>query len=131
MPDFISEKEVINYLDFLSNWGRWGKEDELGTINFITQEKTKKSLLLAREGLSVTCARPIFSSTRPDMNGQAIRYMVDSGEGRSNLNSEEIYKRGSALEFIGMVFHGGSMTHIDSPAHFSWKGKMYNDRPAD
>ena len=113
--DNLSEKEVLSYLDSLSNWGRWGKEDELGTVNFINPEKVKKSLSLVKDGVSVSCSRQISSSIRPDMKTQAIRYMVESGEGGRK-----------ALEFIGMVFHGNSITHIDSPAHYFWKGKMYN-----
>lgn len=116
----LNEKEVLSYLDSLSNWGRWGKEDELGTINFINSEKIKKSLALVRDGVSVTCARPIDSSPEPDLKTQALRKETDSGEGRR-----------AGLEYIGMVFHGNSITHIDSPAHYFWKGKMYNNRPAD
>jgi len=127
----LSEKEVLTYLDSLSNWGRWGKEDELGSVNFINPEKIKKSLSLVKDGFSVTCARLILSSVRPDANVQAARYMIDSGEGRENISPEQIHKRRGALEFIGMVFHGNSITHLDSPAHYFWKGKMYNNRPAD
>lgn len=116
----LSEKEVLNYLDSLSNWGRWGKEDELGTVNFINPEKVKKSLALVRDGVSVTCARPIESSPEPDLKTQALRKEIDTGEGRR-----------AGLEYIGMIFHGKSITHIDSPAHYFWKGKMYNDRPAN
>ena len=31
-----TQKDVINYMDTLTNWGRWGKEDQLGTLNLIT-----------------------------------------------------------------------------------------------
>ena len=34
-----SETEVVGYVKSLSNWGRWGVEDELGTINLITPAK--------------------------------------------------------------------------------------------
>ena len=37
--DAPSEAEVRGYLKSLSNWGRWGAEDELGTINLITPAK--------------------------------------------------------------------------------------------
>jgi|SRR3989344_3019335 len=116
----LGEKEVISYLDSLSNWGRWGKEDELGTVNFINPDKVKKSLALARDGISVTCARMIKSSPEPDLKTQALRKDTDNGEGRR-----------AGLEYVGMVFHGSSITHLDSPAHYFWKGKMYNGRPAD
>src|SRR5262245_888877 len=38
----------------LSNWGRWGKEDQRGLLNLITPEKTKQALTLVKEGTTVT-----------------------------------------------------------------------------
>ena len=38
----------------LSNWGRWGKDDERGLLNLITPEKTKHALGLVTEGKTVT-----------------------------------------------------------------------------
>src|SRR5262249_30765127 len=35
-----------------------------------------------------------------------------------------------AQEFIGMVFHGLDVTHLDSLAHIFWDGKMYGGTPA-
>ena len=43
----------------LSNWGRWGAQDELGTINLITEAKRQAAARLVRDGVSVTCARPL------------------------------------------------------------------------
>jgi hypothetical protein len=37
MDPFVpSEEEVIGYFEKLSNWGKWGENDELGTLNYIT-----------------------------------------------------------------------------------------------
>ena len=36
----------------------------------------------------------------------------------------------SAVEYIGLVYHGPNCTHLDTPAHLFWEGKVYNDRPA-
>lgn len=126
-----NEKEVLALMDSLSNWGRWGGADELGTINFITKDKTASSKDLIKEGVSITLSRAINTSTRPDMTKEAVRYMIDDGEGRENIAVNKIHKRRGALEFIGMVFHGEAITHIDAPSHYFWKGKMYNNRPAD
>jgi hypothetical protein len=30
--------DVLGYFNLLSNWGRWGDEDELGTLNHITDD---------------------------------------------------------------------------------------------
>lgn len=119
-----SEAEVIGYLDTLSNWGRWGAEDELGTINLITPVKRLGAARLVREGVGVTCARPIVTDITPDTTFQVMRFMLDSGEGRDTAPPERLIQRRGASEFIGMVFHGYTVTHVDTPAHFFWKGKL-------
>ena len=40
--------------DELSNWGRWGPDDQRGTLNLITPEKTKQAAMLVQEGTTVT-----------------------------------------------------------------------------
>jgi kynurenine formamidase len=34
------------------------------------------------------------------------------------------------VEYIGLAFHGMTVTHLDAPAHVSWDGTIYNGRPA-
>ena len=119
---------MIGYLQSLSNWGRWGAEDELGTVNLITPEKRRAAARLVQDGVPVTCSRPISTEIAADTTFQVQRYMVDSGEGRDTASAERVLQRRGASEFIGMVFHGYSVTHVDSPAHFFWKGQLYNGR---
>jgi len=57
-----------------------------------------------------------------------MRFMVDSGEGRDTAPLERNLQRRGAAEFIGMVFHGYTITHVDTPAHYFWNGRMYNGR---
>jgi kynurenine formamidase len=129
MPGRVpSEHEVIGYMKTLSNWGRWGAEDELGTINLITPAKRAAAARLVRDGVTVTGARPIVTDITPDTTFQFMRFMVDSGEGRDTASPERLQARRGAGEFIGMVFHGYTVTHIDTPAHFFWEGKIYNGR---
>jgi kynurenine formamidase len=129
MPGRVpSEDEVIRYLKTQSNWGRWGAEDELGTINLITPAKRAAAARLVRDGVAVTGARPIVTDITPDTTFQVMRFMVDSGEGRDTASAERLRARRGAGEFIGMVFHGYTVTHIDTPAHFFWEGKLYNGR---
>ena len=61
----MTETEVIGYLKTLSNWGRWGAEDQLGTLNLITPAKRLAAARLVRDGVPVTCARPAPHGRRP------------------------------------------------------------------
>jgi kynurenine formamidase len=128
MTAIPTHDDVLKMLDSLSNWGRWGADDQLGTVNFITPAQRKRAATLVREGVSVTCSRPITTEINADTTVQPMRFMVDSGEGRDTDSLDRLLQRRGAAEFIGMVFHGYSITHVDTPAHYFWNGRMYNGR---
>ena len=46
------------------NWGRWGKDDEIGTLNFITPEKIVAAAKTVRRGKVFSLAIP-FDSKGP------------------------------------------------------------------
>ena len=124
------ESQVLEWLESLSNWGRWGPDDQLGCLNLIGTEQRKRAVGLVTDGVSVSCARPITTEMAPDVTYQVQRFMVDSGEGRDTDPPERRYTRRGAGEFIGMVFHGQTITHIDAMSHYSWNGLMYNGVPS-
>jgi len=64
----LTKADVVGMMKSLSNWGRWGASDELGTLNLITPEKRKQAAALIKEGVTVSLAHnvsksPIASST--------------------------------------------------------------------
>ena len=129
MPVPPKEEVVLNWFDELSNWGRWGDDDRLGTLNHLTPEKRVASSTLVKEGISVSCSWDIKTGQQPGATVESQRYMLSTGlgldqEGRMGLFGAG--RAGAAQEYIGMVFHGLDVTHLDSLAHLFWDGKMYN-----
>ena len=122
-----TEAEVRGYTGNLSNWGRWGPEDQLGTINLITPDKRRQAAALVRDGVSITCSRPIQTGPAADAMSPPIHYMTGSGEVFALQESPPGSMQGSG-DFIGMVFHGYSITHLDALSHIFWNGQMYNGR---
>ena len=49
-----SKEELERWMKELSNWGRWGKDDELGAANLITPAKRKQALALVKSGETVS-----------------------------------------------------------------------------
>ena len=125
-----TEDTVLQYFSTLSNWGRWGAEDQLGTLNFLSPEKTRRAVGLVREGVTVSCARTIRYDAGPDSPAPPIHYMVESGEGWASGEKVSSRRNQVSVDFFGMIFQGHTITHLDSLAHFFWEGKMYNGRPA-
>lgn len=112
---------MLAYYESLSNWGRWGDDDELGTLNLITPEKRRAAAALVREGISVGCARPILAGqSGNDVRTPPLHMMVKVGD-------DERVESGSA-DFMAVAPHGSALSHIDTLAHHFWKGKMFNGR---
>lgn len=126
MPGKVpTESEVLGYIESLSNWGRWGPEDQLGTLNLLTPEKRVRAARLVRDGVTVSCARPLVTGMAADVTSPFLHYMVGSGEGWALGRQSPTGQQGCA-DFIGLVFHGHSVTHLDSLCHIFWNAKMYN-----
>jgi kynurenine formamidase len=124
---------VLTWFEQLSNWDRWGDDDRLGTLNHVTPAKRVSAAALVQQGLSVSCSWDIRTGQQPGATVENQRYMLSTGlgltdEGRKNLLAGG--RAGGAQEFIGMVFHGLDVTHLDSLAHIFWDGKMYGGASA-
>jgi len=116
------DARLARLLDELKNWGRWGPDDELGTLNFISPDVRRAALASVRHGVSVGCARPILTDAASDVPRPPLHYMYATGETPGAPG---------AADFIGVTPHGSTVTHVDSLSHIFWDGRMYNDRPAD
>jgi kynurenine formamidase len=116
----------------LSNWGRWGGADELGTLNLVTSERVTAAAQLVRSGRAVSCAWPIDPAV-PDVYGSPQRLMLAGGAGppaEAAAPGAVLRPHRSYVEYVGLAFHGMTVTHLDAPAHISWNDQIYNGRPA-
>ncbi|MFQ6030933.1 MAG: cyclase family protein [Dehalococcoidia bacterium] len=125
-----SEEEVLGYFKSLSNWGRWGAEDQLGAPNLITPAKTKRAAGLVEDGLRISMSRTIGFEPTVDAPSPPVHFMVESGEGWSSGDKVSSRAFPAATDYFGMIFHGVTVTHVDSLSHFFWEGKTYNGFPA-
>ena len=118
-----TEEEVLTYFKKLSNWGRWGADDQLGTPNLITPEKTKRAVATVREGVTISLSRTIMFEAYADVPNPPVHYMVESGEGWASGDKVTNRPSAAATDYIGMIFHGYAVTHVDSLAHFSGRAR--------
>ena len=109
----VTKAEYERWKTELSNWGRWGKEDQLGAINLITPAKRKQAAGLVKDGVSVSLAGDVNTERAAD-NAQPYQHvMTQAGAG-------------GAADSLSVSFHGYAHTHIDAFAHRFFDGKMYN-----
>lgn len=136
MADVPTQDEVLSYFETLSNWGRWGDDDSLGTLNLITAEHRLRAASLISEGEPVSCSKLITRAGSGLAGGNPIIDMVQSGEryalGDNPINpaQPEVTPLQWAGERLTFAFHGRVFTHIDGLGHVFWEGRMYNGRSA-
>jgi kynurenine formamidase len=102
--------------EILSNAGRWGKDDEKGTLNLITPEHTARAAALVRSGRVVAVGHVI--SMEPTAHKPLAGY------------HRMLYRqsRDTAADAVMIECHGYELTHIDALAHNALDGRTYNDR---
>jgi kynurenine formamidase len=112
--DTIPNAEYERWKTELSNWGRWGKDDQIGAMNLITPATRRQAAGLVKEGFSVSLARDVDTEKAVDNPQPYERQMLALGSDR-----------------FGVAFHGVAHTHLDSLAHINDDGVFYNGYTPD
>src|ERR1700722_1840582 len=62
----VTPEEYERWKKELSNWGRWGKDDQIGALNLITPAKRKQAAALVKEGVPVSMAADLDTQKAVD-----------------------------------------------------------------
>ncbi|HXP87565.1 MAG TPA: cyclase family protein [Bryobacteraceae bacterium] len=110
----VTPEEYERWKTELSNWGRWGKDDEIGALNLITPAKRKQAAALVKEGVSVSMAGDL-----------------DTQKAVDNPNPFELKMLTIGTDQLSANYHGIAHTHLDSLAHINDKGVFFNGYKPD
>jgi len=121
----VSIAEFEEIFESVKNWGRWGPDDELGTLNYVTPEKVREAAALVRSGRRVSMAIPINKVSGPDNPQQAVLFLVQGHDVPVDGSKVRF-----GLDYLGMASHGDCHTHVDALCHISYDGLTYNGRSA-
>ena len=113
----VTKDMVDQWMEELSNWGRWGDDDELGTMNLITPETRKAAAKLVETGVSVSLAHDVLKTKSADNPSPFEHKMVMTG-----LNSPGQF----CVDTYSVLYHGYAHSHLDAICHMFYNGKMYN-----
>ena len=116
-PRQADQERVLEWMQEISNWGRWGTDDQLGTLNLITPEKRRQALALVEDGVSVSLAHDTLKDETADNPLPFGHEMLSTGSNNPNPFASDRYT---------VAYHGYAHTHMDSLCHMFWDGKMYN-----
>lgn len=118
-----TDADLDRVIPSISNWGRWGPDDQLGTLNFLTPAMRRAAAAGVRTGRVVSLAHE-----RPVGEADGIRRLTYRNLHYTDPPPEEA----GTIDEIGMIFHGFSVTHLDALCHlFTPEGAqgMYNGLP--
>ena len=109
----------------LRNWGRWGDEDERGTLNFVTPDRLVAAAGLVRKGAVFDLGIP-FDEQGPQPGGgriNPVHLMSQTGD-------TQVFPGGFryADDYIFMPLQGASQW--DALAHVYYDDQLYNGFPA-
>jgi kynurenine formamidase len=110
----------------LSNWGRWGDDDEIGTLNFVTPEKRVASAKLVKTGKNFNLGIPF------DKNGPwpAAGFRINPVHVMTFMPSDTTGAPDGMISADDMVMMGlQSATQWDALAHVGYNGFFYNGVP--
>ncbi len=112
-----TQEDIDRLVVELSNWGRWGSDDQRGTLNLLTNAKRLEAASLVKTGESVSLSRVIQNDTQPSESDSFTLSMISVGKGSTGPWGMDRYS---------VAYHGGRFTHMDSLCHLFYRGKMYN-----
>ena len=118
------DEDLERALPALSNWGRWGSDDQLGTLNFMSARTRLAAASLIRTGRVVPLGRE-FSPKTPGLRRLAYKM---------TRYQDALPEESGCIDEIGMIYHGLAITHVDALCHiFTPEGRegMYNGYPIE
>jgi kynurenine formamidase len=119
--------ELDALYESLSNWGRWGDDDESGTLNHLTPSHRVEAARLVRSGRVVSLAHDLSKVPSAENPFPADHHMLAAGDARDDAG---IPGYEASRDYVGSHVHGLGVTHVDALCHMFVRGEMYNGRPA-
>jgi kynurenine formamidase len=120
MATTYSTAQIAELLESVSNWGRWGKDDQRGALNYITNEKRVAAARLVQTGETVSLSLPLPTRPARDNPNPVIHLMIRSGQIGHPMGSF------GCADYFAIEPHGLATTHLDALCHHFWRGKLYN-----
>jgi kynurenine formamidase len=115
----MTTADVIAFHTSLSNWSRWGDDDQLGALNLITPEVTAAGTATVRSGHTVSCGRALNTHPAADNPSPVAHHMIGTAT------------EGWGADYVALAPHGFATSHIDALCHVMHEGRLFNGYPAE
>ncbi len=115
----MSRAEFDKLFREISNWGRWGADDQLGTLNLITSEKRRDAAALVQDGIAISMALEL-NKHKDGLNVYPFEHKIELVEWEGHQWAGDTYS---------VNYHGFAHSHMDGLQHVAHKGMLYNGMP--
>ncbi len=115
------EGDLDALFEEVKNWGRWGWDDERGTLNHATPAHTLRAISLVRTGRVVSTSFDLDTERSTKNYFPTVHMMLFKG----------FEQPPTAVDQVTIVPHSFTVTHIDAVAHSNYRGALYNGRTAE
>lgn len=116
----MNEDEAIALLQSCSNVGRWGVDDERGTLNYVTPDVVVAAVGTVTAGRVLSLSHSLDTTASPKNTDPLVHRM----------HFVQYADSIGALDSIEVTPHGFGVTHLDAIAHVFFEGSAYNGRRA-
>jgi kynurenine formamidase len=113
----FTKEKLDQWMNEVSNWARWGDDDQLGTLNLITRQIRKQAAELVKEGISVTLSMELDT--------------------KSNINNIQPFQHDLVrfgqwtMDTYSVSYHGYTHSQLDAIRHIAHDKKIYNGYPEE
>ena len=106
----VTAEWIAKTFESVKNWGRWGDDDQMGALHYITPARRARAAATVRDGVTVSCALdfPVVPSLENPIPAQ--HHMLVAGDALGSTGGD----LETALDYIGISFHGMATSHIDA-----------------
>lgn len=130
----LSAEWLAGELADLSNWGRWGTEDQIGTWNLVTPDKILEAVRCVRKGSVFSLSLP-FGKGGPNVAGipgrpNAVHLMQMTGSDIAAGVQDQIFPGSAGFTDDWVIMNLSSSTNWDGYCHVFHNGLGYNNAPA-
>jgi kynurenine formamidase len=113
----------------VNNWGRWGADDEIGTLNLITDDVVRRGVAAARSGRRISLSIP-YTSEGPQSG--AVPGRINPNRTMIAIHDPQLGDpEGFCSNDDMVVMSLQAATHWDALAHISYAGRMWNGTPPE
>lgn len=117
-----------SWVEELSNQGRWGADDQLGTLNLVTPAVRRAAAQEVSNGVSVSLARNAETTEAVDNSAPFMHKMLGVG---TPPEENDGLMHGFGADRFEVSFHGFVHSHLDALSHIFYEGHLYNGFPQE